>query len=80
MGESNLIRELYQYIFLSFYDLIFVFKNYNIFRIYDYKYYCDFIMLFNLFIQEGVSILGTHVQIRTFYVIIRTNCYIYTTR
>ena len=34
-----------------FYDPIFVFKNYNIFILYDYRYYCDFKMLVNLCIQ-----------------------------
>ena len=33
--------------FLTFYDSIFVFKNYNILILYDYRYYCDFNILFN---------------------------------
>ena len=34
----------------TFYDSIFVFKNYNILILYDYKYYCDFKIIFNLLI------------------------------
>ena len=50
---------------LTFYDSIFLFKNYNILILYDYKYYCDFKMLFNLFIKyiTGVSVFGTHIRI-----------------
>ena len=36
---------------LTFYDSIFVFKNYNILILYDYRYYYDFIIEFNIFIQ-----------------------------
>ena len=48
---------------LTYYDTIFVFENYNILILYDYRYYCDFKMLFNLFIQyiTGVSVFGTRV-------------------
>ena len=28
-------------------DSLFLFKNYNILIFYDYRYYCDFKMLFN---------------------------------
>ena len=43
--------------------------------IYDYRYYCDFNILFNLVIQyiTGMySVFGTHVRIQTPCVIIRT--------
>ena len=30
---------------------LFVFKNNNILILYDYRYYCDFKIVFNLFIQ-----------------------------
>ena len=32
---------------LKFYNSIFVFKNYNLLILYDYRHYCDFKMLFN---------------------------------
>ena len=35
---------------LTCYDSIFVFKNYSILIFDDYRYYCDFKMLFNLLI------------------------------
>ena len=35
---------------LTFYDSLFLFKNYNILILYDYKYYCDFKIIFNLLI------------------------------
>ena len=42
---------------LILYDLIFVFKNYNILILYNYSYYCDFKILFNIFsIDKWVSI------------------------
>ena len=55
---------------LTFYDSIFLLKNYNILILYYYRYYCDFTILFNLFIQYimGVSVFGTHVRIRTPYI------------
>ena len=69
---------------LTFYDSLFVFKNYNILILYDYRYYCDFKILFNLlipymdlygiFIDNGVSVFGAHVRIRIPCVIIRTPC------
>ena len=54
------------------YDSIFVFKNYIILILYDYKCYCDFTILFNICIQNitGVSVFGTHVRIRTLCVIV----------
>ena len=61
---------------LTFYDSLFVFKNYNILILYDYRYYCDFRILFNLLIPQitGVSVFGTYVRIRTPFVIIPTPC------
>ena len=52
---------------LTFDDSLFLFKNYNILILYDYRYYCDFKMLFNFCIQyiTGVSVFGTHVRILT---------------
>ena len=35
---------------LTFYESLFLFKNYNILILYDYGYYCDFNILFNLLI------------------------------
>ena len=59
---------------LTFYDSIFVFKKYNILILYDYKYYCDFKIVLNIFIQYimGMSVFGTNVRIHTSCVIIRT--------
>ena len=59
---------------LTFYEYLFVFKNYNILILYDHRYYCDFTILFNLLIPNitGVSVFGTHVRIQTPCVIIRT--------
>ena len=59
---------------LTFYDSLFLFKNYNILILYDYRYYCNFKILFNILIPYimGVSVFGTHVRIRTPCVIIRT--------
>ena len=59
---------------LTFDDSLFVFKNYNVLIVYDYRYYCDFKIVFNLLIPyiTGVSVFGTHVRIRTPCVIIRT--------
>ena len=59
---------------LTIYDSLFVFKNYNILILYDYRYYCDFNILFNILIPliTGVSVFGTHVRIWVPYVIIRT--------
>ena len=57
--------------------IIFI-QNYIIFVLYDYRYYCDFKIVFNLLIPYimGVSVFGihgyTHVRIHTFCVIIRT--------
>ena len=47
---------------LTFYESLFLFKNYNILILYDYRYYCDFKILFNLLIPyiTGVSVFGTH--------------------
>ena len=52
---------------LTHYESIFVFKNYNILIFYDYRYYCDVKILFNMLIPyiTGVSVFGTHVRIRT---------------
>ena len=57
---------------LTYYDSIFVFKNYNILILYDYRYYCDFIILFNIVIRKitGVYVFGTHVRIRTPYILL----------
>ena len=51
-------------------------KNYNILILYDYRYYCNFKIVFNLLIPyiTGVSVFGTHVRIRKPCVIIRTPC------
>ena len=59
---------------LTFYDSLVLFKNYNILILYDYRYYCDFKILFNILIPEitRMSVFGIHVRIRTSYVIIRT--------
>ena len=59
---------------LTSYNSLFLFKNYNILILYDYRYYCDFKILFNLLIPyiTGVSVFGTHVRIRTHCVIIWT--------
>ena len=56
------------------YDSLFLFQNYNILISYDYRYYCDFKIVFNLLIQyiTGVSLFVTRVRIRTPCVIIRT--------
>ena len=35
---------------LTFDDSLFLFKNYNILILYDYRYYCDFNILFNILI------------------------------
>ena len=50
-----------------------IFNYYNILILYDYRYYCNFKILFNLFIQyiTGVSVFGTHVRIRKPCVILR---------
>ena len=55
---------------LTFYDSLFVFKNYNILILYDYRYYCDFKIVFKLLIPyiTGMSVLITHVRIRTPYI------------
>ena len=60
---------------LTFYDSLFLIKNYNILILYDYRYYCEFNILFNLLIPyiTGVSVFGTYVRIRTPCVIIRTS-------
>ena len=36
---------------LTCYDSILLFKNYNILTLYDYRYHCDFKILFNIFIH-----------------------------
>ena len=36
---------------LTINDSIFIFKNYNILILSDYRYYCDFKIVLNLFIQ-----------------------------
>ena len=48
----------------------FFLTNYNILILYDYRYYCDFKILFNILIPhiKGVSVFGTHVRIRTPYI------------
>ena len=58
---------------LTFYDSLFLYKNYHKLILYDYRYYYDFKMLFNILIPyiTGVSVFGTHVRIRIPCVIIR---------
>ena len=48
---------------LTFYNYIFILKNYNTFILYDYRYYCYINILINLVIQmiHDVSIFGTYV-------------------
>ena len=55
---------------LILYDSLFLFKNYDILILYDYRYYCDFKIVFNILISQvtGVSVFGTHVRIRTPYI------------
>ena len=57
---------------LTFYDSLFVLKHYNILILYDYRYYCDFKILFNFLIPyiPGVSVFSTHVRIRTPYILL----------
>ena len=52
VGESNLgpNTDTLTINGLIFYDTLFVFKNYNILILYDYRYYYDFKILFNLLI------------------------------
>ena len=45
---------------LTLYDSLFVFKNYKILILYDYRYYCDFkILNFNSIDNVGVRIRYT---------------------
>ena len=59
---------------LTFYDSLILFKNYNILILYDYKYYCDFKIIFDHLIPiiTGVYLFGTHVLKQTPCVIIQT--------
>ena len=41
---------------LKCYDSLFVFKNYNILILYDYRYYCDFKIVFNPIDNGGIRI------------------------
>ena len=43
----------------TFCDSLFLFKNYNILILYDYRYYCDFKILFNILIPYITGVPNT---------------------